>query len=277
MKSILLIFTACLSAIAQLQIENEDANYLPYEPIYLSIEYQGDKPLSTNLNMGQVILTVTNLTTMEKRQYTPFVLFDAGTNEMKVYKSSSIMGITSDKFGWLFGNSGSYNLVATAPDYGLRSNEIVITIDDPETAQDKAVCKQLSQCPGMESFLKFEGGDMFEEASALAESIANGSSSYKLSFMSLVAKNYSQQSYSRSKGVRKPDLRKAMAYTVPINKQRDDRKNRHGKSSNARYLSHINTLNLLDRISGEEGKIFNSEIQAEIESVKSNYKNFERK
>jgi hypothetical protein len=216
-KSMLLILATCFGIMAQLLIENEDANYLPYEPIYISIEYQGDKPLTTDLNMGQVVLTVTNLTTMEKKQYVPSACFDAHINEMKVYKSSSIMGITADKSGWLFGNPGPYNIVVTAPDHGLQSNEIVITIDIPETDLDKTVCKQLSQCPGMRTFIKIEGGDMFEEALALAESIANGNSSYKLSFMSLVAKNYSQQSYSRSKGVRKPDLRKAMAYSVPIN------------------------------------------------------------
>lgn len=222
-----------------LSIQTERSSFLPFQPIYLQINYAGDEDLILSPDYRQTELTVYCQTTEKERIYTPSLHFDytVEENQKQGFEKSDVVKITTDLNGCLFESPGVYSVVLKVPEKNWISNTITITIDLPMTYEDIKAFEAIKACPEYGEFVSLEGGDMFPKALILAQSLATGSSAYREDARELLVKNYCQRLYTADRKWREPDLDKAMEYLTPT-----------VALKNGRHLNRFTSMALVGRL-----------------------------
>jgi hypothetical protein len=225
-----------------MHIQSEELNYFPYQPVYISITYHGNKKIALYAGANDIRIHTRYNATGSERDFHSMVNIDKKCSDCFKgqipdtieYVETSVLNITSDARGWIFDLPGVYSVWVDLVDGSMKSNIVTINIISAKENVDITTAENIKKCSDFSTFVYLEGGDMFANALSIAEKIANGNSSYRECMRDLLVKNYCQQSCSPTGIKRLSDPEKAKNYYDPV-------------STNIRPYSKIRTLTLFGR------------------------------
>jgi hypothetical protein len=258
--SFLLAFSRAFCFAGILNITTENVEYLPYQPIYISAYYEGDQRVSLSPGAEDIVLHVKYNITGAETEFHSIERIDKLCSDClksklapaEIYKETNVLNITSDSRGWLFDKPGEYLVWISLTNGSAVSNSASIRVVPPKGA-DIAVAENIKKCHDFSMFVYMEGGDMFAEALATAEKIADGKSGYAECIRDLLVKNYSQQSCSIDGVKRLSDMTKVKKYY-------------NSEMLAVRRHSKTRTLTLMGRLAGLTRNDY------DVEFVKSEYR-----
>lgn len=220
-----LALVCCLevaSADGTLTLSADATEFLPLEPVYVQVRYDGDHTPLLNPAFGRTLLRICKAGEQECSKYVPTAHYDVRRKQKRDVsrKVSTILNLTVDRNGWVFGEPGNYYLTMVVRKSGLESNSLFIRVRNLASGEDKAVYKRLKGCAKYRAFVDLGGSERLPEVLKLVRNIAEKSCGYSASARMLMAHHFSQSSCTPQGKKRGIDIAQVMNYLDAVRGRR---------------------------------------------------------